>query len=350
MQNNNLFSTLAFLENPAYNQNITSDRGGNMDFDFNVDIQILLNKFSDYDILYPAHMIEHIAGISTAQKPIDYSLLFFNSFKEDYVCKIQTIKNCLMLVNTNYKNYVISPASAIIFCDNPRYEYARILHFILKNNPAPNPEFQNIGGAYVSQKASIGKNTVLGPGAVIYNDVSIGNHSIIMPGAIINPKVKIGDYCIIRENAVIGGYGFGIEKDPEGNNIRIPHLGGVLIENNVEIGAVTTVASGTIEPTYIGDFVKIDDHCHIGHNDIICKNTVITAGAVIGGSTKLEENSWIGINSNIMNGISIGKNVTVGMGTNVCKSVADKEIVMPENNETMTQRLERLRTQRSKKH
>ena len=150
---------------------------------------------------------------------------------------------------------------------------------------------------------------------MIGNNVSIEEGTIIKSGVKIGDNVSIGKNCYIRENSVIGGEGFGIEKDELGNNFRIPHIGGVVIKDNVEVGALTTVCSGTIEPTLVEEYVKIDDHVHIAHNVKLRKGCRVVAGSVIGGSTEIGENSTIGINSSVKNGINLGKNITLGMAT-----------------------------------
>ena len=145
----------------------------------------------------------------------------------------------------------------------------------------------------------------------------------IKAGAKIRKYVIIKDNAIIGENTVIGGQGFGVEKDIDGKNIRIPHIGGVIIGENVEVGALTSIAAGTISPTIISDNCFIDDLVHIGHNCNIGEGTMITACAQLGGSTIIGSNGFIAPNSTIRNGVKIGNNGFVGQASSVQKSYDD---------------------------
>ena len=164
--------------------------------------------------------------------------------------------------------------------------------------------------------------------SIIDNNVTIGNHCTIYPGAKIRENVVIGDNSIIRENSVIGGQGFGIEKNKDFKNIKIPHLGGVEIGEHVEIGALTTIVSGTINPTIIEDYVKIDDHVHLAHNCIIKSACIITACSEISGSVTINSNSWLGPNCSIMQKVTIGEGSIVGLGAVVTKSFSKGSILV----------------------
>ena len=150
----------------------------------------------------------------------------------------------------------------------------------------------------------------------------IRNHVVIYDSTV------IGNNCLIRSSTIIGEEGFGFERDKEQVPIRFPHIGRVVIGNNVEIGALSTVARGTLDDTWIGDNVKIDDHVHIAHNVHIGKNTIITACSEVSGSTSIGANSWLAPNCSIMNGISLGENVFVGLGAVVTKPVESGRVVV----------------------
>lgn len=123
--------------------------------------------------------------------------------------------------------------------------------------------------------------------------------------------------------------GFCIAQKKGCRPIRLPHIGGVHIDQYVEIGALTTVcSSGTIDPTIIEDEVRIDDHVHIAHNCVLKEKVIITINAEISGSTSVGENSWIAPNVSIINGISIGSNVTLELGSVVIKDVEDYSVVV----------------------
>jgi acetyltransferase-like isoleucine patch superfamily enzyme len=110
------------------------------------------------------------------------------------------------------------------------------------------------------------------------------------------------------------------DEDDDGNNIRLPHLGGVIIGNYVEIGSLTTVCSGTIEPTRISNHCKIDDHVHIAHNIVMDDNCIIVACAEISGSVHLEPGVWVGPNSATVEGLTLAADTLLGVGAVVTRS------------------------------
>ena len=138
-------------------------------------------------------------------------------------------------------------------------------------------------------------------------------------------QVFIGENCNIDPTAAIGKDGFGYEPDEDGNLVFFPHLGNVIIGNNVDIGAYTCIDRGTIDDTIIGDGTKIDNLVHIAHNVCIGNNCVIPPGVVIGGSVAIGDNTFIGINASIREHVKIGSNCVIGMGSVVLHDVPDGE-------------------------
>ncbi len=162
-------------------------------------------------------------------------------------------------------------------------------------------ETANIGAG-----VNIGPFTVISAGARIGNQVwiheqvfigpnaEIGDHSVIFPGVRILKDCKIGKNCIIQANAVIGADGFGFAPQEDGSYRKIQHLGNVVLEDWVEIGANTTIDRATLGSTIIRKGVKLDNLIQVAHNVEIGENTVIAAQAGIAGSTKIGENCRIG--------------------------------------------------------
>ena len=254
-----------------------------------------------------------IQGVSTLNDIKENTIIFINKYKEEFIDKINNMKNMFILLREEYKDCISYNENVYVFVKNPRFEYARLIDFILSKEEE-NYKIESVNGSYITSSAHIDSSVKIEPGAFIGPNVTIGKGTKILSGAKIKANVKIGKNCIIRENCVIGGYGFGFEKDYEGKNFRIPHIGGVIIGNNVEIGAITTVCSGTINPTIIEDYAKIDDHVHIAHNVVIGENSIVTACAEVSGSCIIGKNTWLAPNTSIINGIKIGENVTIGMG------------------------------------
>lgn len=182
-------------------------------------------------------------------------------------------------------------------------------------------------GSYVGPGAYIGKRTIVGKGAQISsqvflgNDVSVGENTVIFSGARIYSGCKIGSNCIIHSNAVIGADGFGFAPSSDGSYKKIPQTGNVIIEDNVEIGAGTTIDRATMGSTLIRRGVKLDNLIQIGHNVEIGENTVIAALAGVAGSAKIGKNCQIGGQVGIAGHISIADNTKIGAQAGIMSTI-----------------------------
>ena len=177
--------------------------------------------------------------------------------------------------------------------------------------------------AVVEGNVDIGDNTIIEPFCTIGPDVAIGRNSVLRAGVRVHPHVSIGEGAVVGANTVIGSEGFGFVRDEAGNKKRIPHLGGIIIGNSVEIGALAVVQHGTMMPTIIEDHVKIDDNVEIGHNARVGRGASVTGGVVIGGSAVIEPEAWMGINSSVRDGRRVGVRALVGMDVSVQDDLAD---------------------------
>ena len=164
----------------------------------------------------------------------------------------------------------------------------------------------------------------------IGENVSIGNNCLLYPGVFINHDTIIGDNVIIHPNAVIGSDGFGLYHD-ENTWVKMPHVGSVIIEDNVEIGSGTTIDRGMIDNTYIRENCKIDNLVHIAHNVTIGENTAIAACTGIAGSTIIGNNCTIGGGVGINGHITICDNVHIHGMTMVTKSIKKEGIICVSN-------------------
>jgi len=182
--------------------------------------------------------------------------------------------------------------------------------------------------AIIGKNCEIGKNVYIGPYSFIGDEVVIGSGSKIHSGVHIHDRVRIGKNVILKSGCIIGTAGFGYERNDEGVLERFPHIGGVVIEDDVEIGANTCVDRGTLSDTIIGEGTKIDNLVHIAHNIVIGKHCVIVALAMIGGGAKIGDGAWIAPTACIRDGVTIGKQALVGMGAVVTKNVADHDVVI----------------------
>lgn len=205
-----------------------------------------------------------------------------------------------------------------ILSHNPRLDFIKASSAIQN---ALNVVKTIASSAIIGKNCSIGNNVAIGHYCVINDNVSIGHNTIINNHVVIESNSIIGNNCYIKSGAVIGEDGFGFEKDENGIPLRFPHIGNVIIGDNVEIGANATIARGTLDSTIIKDNVKIDDQVFIAHNVVIDENTMIVACSEISGSTKIGKNCWIGPNSTIKDGLVLGDGVFLGMASVVSKNI-----------------------------
>lgn len=163
--------------------------------------------------------------------------------------------------------------------------------------------------AVVAEPGKIGEGTSIGPGVVIAPGVRIGRNCQIFPNVTIFPGVTLGDNCVVQSGVVLGSIGFGYVRDAEtGEHIQFPQQGTLVIEDNVDIGANTTIDRGALEETRIGAGTKIDNQVHIGHNCRIGKNVIIVAQVGISGSCTIEDGAILG------GQVGLGERVTIGAG------------------------------------
>lgn len=175
--------------------------------------------------------------------------------------------------------------------------------------------------SYVGHHAVVGDYTKIYENVYVGDNTKIGSHCIIYPGVCIYPGMIIGDNVIIHSNAVIGSDGFGNAPQPDGTWEKIEHLGNVIIGDNVEIGAGTTIDKSEMESTIIGKGVKIDNLCQIAHNVVIGDNTVMAAQCGIAGSAKIGKNCIIGGQVGIAGHIVIPDNTTIGAQAGVIGNI-----------------------------
>lgn len=213
---------------------------------------------------------------------------------------------------------------SVIKVTNPKLSFAKVLKEYFTEKPSCSIH----SSTTIGTNTSIHKTVTIGNNSHIGNDVSIGENTIINHNVIIHHNTQIGADCYIKSGAIIGEEGFGFENDTTGTPIRIPHIGNVIIKNNVEIGANTVISRGTLDSTFIDSHVKIDDLVFIAHNCSIGEKTLVIAGAEISGSVSIGKNCWIAPHATIIQKIKIGDNTIIGIGSLILKDVASNKKVM----------------------
>ncbi|HDD35463.1 MAG TPA: UDP-3-O-(3-hydroxymyristoyl)glucosamine N-acyltransferase [Candidatus Desulfofervidus auxilii] len=260
------------------------------------------------------------------------------------------------IANPRYKKYltqtqasaVIVPLDikdapvALIRTKNPYLTYARVAQLFYRWPY----QFRGISsGAFIAEGVRLGKNVTIYPFSFIESGTEIGDETIVFTGVYIGPNVKIGKKVIIYPNvsiladceigsgviihsgAVIGSDGFGFAPDEKGNYVKIPQLGRVRIEDDVEIGANTTIDRAALGETVIKKGTKIDNLVQIAHNVEIGENSIIVAQVGIAGSTKIGNRVTLAGQVGVVGHIEIGDGVTIGAKSGVPKSVSAGQTV-----------------------
>jgi len=182
--------------------------------------------------------------------------------------------------------------------------------------------------AYAGKRSTIGSYTKVYEQVFIGDDVKIGSHCILYPGVRIYPGTVIGDRVVIHANSVIGSDGFGFAPQTDGTYMKIEHNGNVIIEDDVEIGACTTIDKSQMESTIIRKGVKIDNLCQIAHNVEVGENTVMAAMTGVAGSTKIGRHCMFGGQTGIAGHITIADDTKTGAQTGITSSVRQEGSTM----------------------
>lgn len=177
-------------------------------------------------------------------------------------------------------------------------------------------------GAYIGANVRIGERVVIGAGCHLLAGSALGSDSFLYPGVTVYADCAVGHRAIIHSGVVIGADGFGFAKDGEGAWVKIPQVGRVVIGDDVEIGANTTIDRGAIEDTLIGDGVKLDNQIQVAHNVIIGDHTAIAGCVGIAGSARIGRGCTIGGGAVILGHIQLADGVHVSAGTLVAKSIS----------------------------
>ena len=279
------------------------------------------------------YRVNDIKELETAKKN---DITFFNSIK--YLEFIKKTKSRLVVTNNKFLSVIPSQIYAIevpnvllaisritsLFYpdsvnDNSDFDVSRI-----NKNDYKNLKFGN--NVLIGKNVKIGKNCTIGHNTIIEKNVSIGNNCNIGNNVVIKNSI-IGNSTNILDGAILGKKGFGFF--PEGNyNIRYPHIGAVIIGNNVEIGCNNTIDRGSLSNTVIGDGTFLDNQVHVAHNVKIGKNCIITAQVGFAGSSSLGNKVMIGGQAGISGHLVIGDNVKIGGGSGVIKNIPSNTKVM----------------------
>jgi UDP-3-O-[3-hydroxymyristoyl] glucosamine N-acyltransferase len=277
----------------------------------------------------------NISGIASLRQAHSHQISFFsNRLYRDDLTHTQAAAVIISAKDLRY-----NPVPALIM-DNPYLGYAYAAQLL---NPNPHciagihPTASISPDAHIAQSATIGAQAVIeagvrigeyteiGAGCFIGQDVHIGDYTRLFANVTICTQTQIGQHCIIHPGAVIGADGFGLAND-NGKWIKVPQLGKVVIGDNVEIGANTTIDRGALEDTIISNGVKLDNQIQIAHNVFIGEHTAIAGCVGIAGSTRIGKHCMIAGGVGIVGHIEITDNVQVTGGSIVLQSITEPGI------------------------
>jgi len=267
--------------------------------------------------------------------PLDLAQACHLSFlaQPKYRSQLQKTKAGAVILGREARDLTLLPR---IVCDDPYVYFAKVSAFL---NPlkallpgihpsaviaanARVPASATIGAhAFIGENVVLGERAVIGPGCCLSNGVKIGEATFLHPRVVIYHECVIGDRVVLHSGVVIGSDGFGMAMD-EGRWLKIPQIGRVIIGNDVEIGANTTVDRGAMGDTVIEDGVRLDNQIQIGHNVHIGAHTAIAACVGIAGSTKIGRYCRIGGAAMIGGHLQIADNVTISGATAVAKPIS----------------------------
>ncbi len=297
-----------------------------------IDILNLLNiknKFENTDIT-----ITDIKDILSAKKN---EITFFHSLKYKDVMIESKASYCI--TSKNFEKYIPKSCKSLLV-ENILISVSKITNLFYPNainddfdkNVVPIEKFNQFKNllfgknVMVGTNIKIGKNCSIGHNTIIESNVVIGNNCSIGSNVIIRKSI-IGDNVKILDSSVIGKKGFGFFPNDK-NNIRYPHIGLVIIEDNVEIGCNNVIDRGSLSNTVIGFNTYIDNQVHIAHNVKIGKNCIIAGQVGFAGSSILGNNVMIGGQAGISGHLKIGDNVKIGGGSGVINDIPNNSVVM----------------------
>lgn len=273
---------------------------------------------TDYKICRPASL----------NNPKDNSVMFVREEFMQYSSALTKCNHCLVF----WPDSVAVPEEvlnchAVKLCEKPHKEYCR---FFYDNQITYLPQLEEteiVNGAYIAKGAVIGKNCKIFPGVYIGGEVEVGDNCYIGSGTKLVGEIHIGNNVVIRENSVLGADGLSTDRNEEGKALTMPQFGSLIIEDDVQIGALTVIARGAIDATIIKRGAKIDNSAFISHNVQVGEDTFVVGESIMFGSSSTGNRVLISGNSTIRDGRKIGNDAIIGMGSVVVKNVEDGQIV-----------------------
>ena len=278
--------------------------------------------------------ITNVKDLVTAEKE---NITFFHSKKYEFLASKTKAAFC---ITTNNLSHILPKSCKAIIVDNVLIATANITKIFYPEAVTDDfdPMMSSISEIPLGKTVKHGSNVLIGLNVQIGKNCSIGHNSIVESNVIIGDNCSIGSNVIIRstiiknnvsilDGCVIGKKGFGFFPNNE-KNIRYPHIGMVIIEDNSEIGCGSTIDRGSLSNTIIGKNTFLDNHVHIAHNNKIGNNCIIAGQVGFAGSSSIGNNVMIGGQAGISGHLTIGNNIQIAGGSGVIKDIPNNSKVM----------------------
>ena len=285
-------------------------------------------------LTYKKIMINDIKDIGSAEKN---DITFFNSIK--YKTVLSGTKASFCITTKNFEKYIPKSCKPLLV-NNVLLSLAKVANLFYPNSTEDNYDDKVISieqsenykdidhgsNVLIGSSVKFGKNCKIGHNTIIESSVKIGDNCSIGSNVIIRKSI-IGKNVSILDDCVIGKKGFGFYPNNK-KNFKFPHIGLVIIKDNVEIGCKNVIDRGSLSNTVIGENTFIDNQVHIAHNVNIGKNCIIAGQVGFAGSVKIGNNVMIGGQAGISGHLKIGNNVKIGGGSGVINDLEDNVMVM----------------------
>lgn len=275
---------------------------------------------------------ENIAGMNGILEAAKGDITFLANVK--YADRLPSCRASAIIVERD----VFVPEKNLIRTENPRLAFARLIRLFV-------PEKRESGEiseyAFLSSSSRIGEGTTIYPGVYVGESVRIGDSTVVYPGTFIGDNVTVGDNCriyanvsvhhncrignnvILNANCVIGSEGFGFERDGE-RHYKIPQIGGVVIEDDVEVGALCAIDRGTVKDTVVGKCTKLDNLVHVAHNCQIGENNLLLGHSALAGTVKTGRNVYVAGHSGCLDHITLADRVQIGSFSVVTNNIKEE--------------------------
>lgn len=258
-----------------------------------------------------------IDNLAEVERVIETTLDWINPSKHNKQEIAEASKARVLLVDES-----VAPIAGktLVRVKNPKVALAEVGNYFFVEKPKSGIH----PTAIINPEAKIGEGVTIGAYCVIGKAI-IGDYCILDSNIRVYDSVVMGSNCVIKAGAVLGGAGFGYERDADGNKFRFPQIGQLIMGDYVEVGSNTCIDRGALADTEIGDYTKINNLCHIAHNNKIGRNVTITGCVNISGSNIIDDDVWIAPNASIRGWVHVNKGVTIGMGAVVVKDIPEGE-------------------------